>query len=122
MRLTVVCDKKIESSKSLRTVLIEKSEKKCQTVTSYQLLFYFHPRRFVSDREKKRETEGKPRWQKQNTWRQKFTFFFYLRNEVKLLMTTRVYCFSIKQTDCVRLHFGKALWMKQCQFSIEFEW
>lgn len=61
MRLTVVCDKKIESSKSLRTVLIEKSEKKCQTVTSYQLLFYFHPRRFVSDREKKerqRENHG----------------------------------------------------------------
>lgn len=57
MRLTVVCDKKIESSKSLRTVLIEKSEKKCQTVTSYQLLFYFHPRRFVSDREKKRKKE-----------------------------------------------------------------
>lgn len=76
-----------------------------------QLLFYFHPRSFVSDRKKKRKKERQRQnhGDKNKTHDDKNLFFFYLRNEVKLLMTTRVYCFSIKQTDCVRLHFGKAL-------------
>lgn len=105
MRLTVVCDKKIESSKSLRTVLIEKSEKKCQTVASYYSIFTHEVLYQIEKKERQRQNHG----DKNKTHDDKNLFFFYLRNEVKLLMTTRVYCFSIKQTDCVRLHFGKAL-------------
>lgn len=109
MRLTVVCDKKIESSKSLRTVLIEKSEKKCQTVASYYSIFTHTVSYQIEEKKRKKERQRQNHGDKNKTHDDKNLLFFYLRNEVKLLMTTRVYCFSIKQTDCVRLHFGKAL-------------
>lgn len=80
MRLTVVCDKKIESSKSLRTVLIEKSEKKCQTVASYYSIFTHAVLYQIEKKREKKRDRGKTTVTKTKH------------------MTTKIYFFSIYGT------------------------